>query len=488
MAFQALLSYAREDAGTARWLLRRANGFRTPWSLTGTRGDFGPIQARIKLTPAERAHGEAGAWSFEESQALIVVCNAAAAGDAQVNRDVDAFVSRGRMRLIVPVIAPNAPPADDVERAFFPPALCGRGLFTIDLRERRLGDVLTGDGREGGWLKLAAALLGVDVARLAQQQGRRQSARTAMFAVAALIGAGAAVAAAGYAQRLQASIDAVAAQRQHAEQNAMRQVQLRREALAAAEQQAAAQASTVEEFSRAKNALLAVVRDTRGMADPILAEAREARAATPAMTRTLAALERSYWDIADASPYFEIRPTDFTGVLEQIAATYAQLGRTEDAARVHTRLVRLGQRVAQDRTAEPAWRSAFAAALVGIAQHRTADSDEAGANRASATAARIYDDVCMTAQAGASAESVRAQACLRFVGLVLARARETREAGEAVDLSALARAHTVLDAAIAAFPGNADLQARASRLIAQVEYIQEHPAAEETAAAAAPSQ
>lgn len=474
MSFRVLLSYARDDAHIADWLRGRGGNYRTPPSLIGSRGALGPVPPRLKITPARQFDPN----DLDEPRALIVICSPSAAADADVNRDIDAFISQGRTRRIVPVIAANAPDTRDVERDYFPSAISGRGLFTVDLRERRVGDTLSGDGREGGWLKLVAELLGVDLARLAEHEGRRGNRRQTALTIAAAACAFAALAAGTYGFHTKQRADAVEMQRQSAALNAMRALQLRREAVAAAEQQAAAQATAGHEFDRAKNNLLSAVRDIGGLADAILDEISESRTSNPASLRNLSALERTYWDIADVSPYFEIAPTTVTAMIERMSALYVQIGRPDDAKRVDTRLAQLTDRVSRNHTASPAWRTAYAAAIVTISNHRAANGDDDGKTNALRQAGRVYEDVCLATPPGArtaAVDTIRASTCLRFAGLVLARAAQQREAQQNVDAASLQRARLVLEAAIAAYPNNATVQSRAPNLRDQIDRALQPP-------------
>lgn len=474
MPFRVLLSYAHDDANIAAWLRSRARAYQTPRSLVGARGALGPVPARFKLTPARQFDQN----DLDELQALVVICSPSAAADADVNRDIDAFITQGRTRRIVPVIAANAPDTQDVERDYFPPAISGRGLFTVDLRERRVGDALSGDGREGGWLKLVAELLGVDVARLAEHEGRRSHARAAVLTITAAACAFAAMAAAAYGVHATQRADALEAQRQNAALNAMHALQLRREAVAAAEQQAAAQATAGRELGRAKSNLLGAVRDMGGLADAMLDEISESRTSNPESLRSLAALERIYWDLGDVSPYFEIPPNTITAMIERISSLYVQIGRTDDAKRVDSRLAQLTGRVSRNHAANPAWRAAYAAAIVTISDHRGANGDDSGKASALQQAAHIYEDVCLATppegqEQTTSVDAIRANACLRFASLILARAAQQRDAQQDVDTASLQRARLVLEAAVAAYPNNAAVQSRAPNMRAQIDHALE---------------
>ncbi|MFT3727639.1 MAG: hypothetical protein QM759_07440 [Terricaulis sp.] len=484
MTFQVLLTCAHADASVAAWLRSRASAYRTPRSLIGTRSPQGPVPARLKLTAARQVDPA----DLEESRALIVVCSAAAAADADVNHDIDKYIALGRTRRIVPVIVPSAPDTQDVQRDYFPSAISGRGLFTVDLREQRVGDTLSGDGREGGWMKLVAELLGVDLARLAQHEARRSATRNTVLTIALAAAAFAAMGAATFGVRELQRGNAIEAERELVAGHAMRALQLQREAVAAAEQQANQEAAASQEFNRAKATLLASVRDYGTLAGAILDEIGESRTTNPASARKLSVIERTYWELGDVSPYFEIPPSTLTTMMERISAIYTQLGHSDDAHRVDARLTQFGERIVRNRRTSPSWRTAYAAAVIAISDHRGANGDDAGKAAALEQAGRIYEDVCLATPAGAQTAAVsdtRASSCLRFANIVLARAAQQRDAAQRVDVARLERAKIVLAGAIAAFSNNAGVQSRAPRLQDQIDKAVEAANAPATQAAAA---
>jgi hypothetical protein len=476
MPFRVFLSHARGDEAIARWLQGQLNSFHTPRPLIGTQGAHGPIPAKLKATLGGLADlADYERFDDDEGQALIVVCSANAAQDATVNRDVDAFVALGRARQIVPVIAANAPESLDVERDYYPPAVAGRGLFSVDLRQRKVGDAWMGDGKEGGRLKLISALLGIDIATAAEHERRKHNARFAALALVALVCALGATAALSFGLHAQRRAEAVNTERQNAARNAMRAFQLQRQALAAVEEQSAQQTQANAQLQRARQTLSAAVRDVNTLSDVLLNQAAENHAASPTAIRALASLERTYWDLGEVAPFFELRATAITAPIEKIASTYAAIGRADDAQRVTDRFSRLNEHISRNRTASPVWRNAYAAAIAALADTRAASGDAAGQDSALQQAGRIYNDVCV-APLGASNPSqafidARAGACLRFGYAVLARANVQRQTRAPIDLPALDHARSVLDAAIAAYPNNAQLQSRGVRVRDQLKRL-----------------
>ncbi len=475
MPYRALLSHARSDERVAKWLQHELNTYRTPGSLVGIRGVQGPVPAKFKLMRTASAHlddEQARQNDLSECQALIVLCSPSAAQDPGVNHDIDAFVALGRVRHILPVIASDAPDSADVERDYFPPAICGLGLFSVDLREQKFSDTLSGDGREGGRLKLIAALLGVEVARVAQHERRRQDGRVTALGVAAIILAlaTAATAASNVAERQRAMT--VEAQRLLAARNAMRAVQLRREALAAAEQQSAQQTQANAQLQQAKSSLLEAVRDVTLMSDLALDEISASRTASPTNLRRLAAIEQTYWNLGEISAYFELRPTSITSILEKVSSTYVQLDRIDEGRRAAARFARLNDLIARNHGASPVWRSAYAAVIAALAGQRGVNGDNLGQMSALRQAGQIFEDVCVTTPpADVRADAIvdaRASACLRFANVTMARVRLQRDAQQDIDQAALGRAKLVIEATIAAYPNNVQVQAQGARLLSQL--------------------
>ncbi len=493
MSYRVFLSHSRSDERIARWLQHELNAYHTPGSLVGIQGAHGPVPAKFKLSRTASAHLDDEQApqhpDLDESQVLIVLCSASAAQDPRVNHDVDAFRALGRARNILPVIVSDAPDTSDVERDYFPPGICGLGLFRVDLRERKLGDVLSGDGREGGKLKLIAALLGVEVARVAEHERRRQDRRVVALGFVAVILALATAATAASNVALRQRAVTVEAQRLVAARNAMRAVQLRREALAAAEQQSAQRTQANGQLQRAKNSLLEAVRDITSMSDLALDEIGASHTASHANLRTLAAIEQTYWNLGEISAYFELRPNSITSMLEKISSTYAQIDRADESRRVGSRFARLNDLVAGDHAASPVWRSAYAAGVAVLANQRGANGDNLGQMSALRQAGRIYEDVCLAtppAVAPAAAQSdARAVACLRFASVALARMRLQRDAQQNVDLPALGRARVVVEAAIAAYPNNAQVQSQGPRLRDQLTRVIEQAQSGDLTTAAA---
>jgi hypothetical protein len=183
-AYRAFFSYARADARIANRLYRALDSYRTPRTLAGGEGAFGPVPATLhpifrdrEDLPGGGALPERLQAALEDSEALIVLCTPVSARRPWVNEEVLTFQRLGRGDRIFPVVAdsdrkpdPDRPIAD-----YLPPALEGGDLIAADLREiRRPNGQVVGDGREGGRLKLIAGLLGLKLDALARRERVRQ--------------------------------------------------------------------------------------------------------------------------------------------------------------------------------------------------------------------------------------------------------------------------------------------------------------------------
>lgn len=182
--YTAFISYSHKDAGHARWLHRKLEGYRIPRRLAGTDGEHGPIPAR--LTPIFRDREELPAAgdltervraALAASDTLIVLCSPDAAASLWVAREIEVFRALHPGRPIYAAIVAGDP-AD-----CFPPALHDGSAaepLAADLRKDR-------DGRRLGLLKLVAGLAGVGLDALVQRDAARRVRRVTAVTALALI-------------------------------------------------------------------------------------------------------------------------------------------------------------------------------------------------------------------------------------------------------------------------------------------------------------
>ncbi|MDB5673274.1 MAG: hypothetical protein JWM65_256 [Sphingomonas bacterium] len=181
--YTAFLSYSHKDAAQARRLHRRLERYRIPRRLVGTAGRNGPVPAR--LTPIFRDREElpaAGDLSvtvrdaLSASDHLIILCSPHAAASLWVEREIAAFRELRPGRPVLAAIL-DAEPAD-----CFPAGLVADGAEPLAADLRRAGD-----GRQLGFLKLVAALAGVDLDALVQRDAARRMRSVMAVTLVALV-------------------------------------------------------------------------------------------------------------------------------------------------------------------------------------------------------------------------------------------------------------------------------------------------------------
>lgn len=180
--YTAFLSYSHKDAVAARRLHQRLERYRMPRRLVGTAGSHGSVPAR--LTPIFRDREElpaAGDLSttvraaLAVSDHLVILCSPAAAASPWVAREITAFRELHPGRPILAAIIDGDP------ALCFPAALLDDGVepLAADLRP-------AGDGWRLGFLKLVAALAGVDLDALVQRDAARRLRRVTAVTLVAL--------------------------------------------------------------------------------------------------------------------------------------------------------------------------------------------------------------------------------------------------------------------------------------------------------------
>ena len=200
----AFLSYSHVDEQIATWLHEAIEEFRVPKRLVGRLTENGSIPRRLK--PIFRDRGELAASGdlseeIEEalvgSRFLIVLCSPAAVSSQWASLEIEAFKRFHMDGCVIAAIVEGEPFASEIPgreaEECFPAALRikydHRGRPTArraepiaaDLRENR-------DGRQGGLLKIIAALLGVGLDDLVQRETHRRHKRLALVAAASFAG------------------------------------------------------------------------------------------------------------------------------------------------------------------------------------------------------------------------------------------------------------------------------------------------------------
>jgi hypothetical protein len=184
-AYAAFISYSHADEGTAKWLHRKLEAYRTPRPLIGREGRYGAIPARVGKVFRDREEFGAGGElrreiesALDRSTALIVLCSPRSAASTYVAAEIDYFGSRGRGDRIIPVIVDGEPP-----ECFPRPLRDGAERLGADFRAHK-------DGRDAGLLKVLAGLHGVPLDELVQRErvAQRWRLRAAIAAVAVFAG------------------------------------------------------------------------------------------------------------------------------------------------------------------------------------------------------------------------------------------------------------------------------------------------------------
>jgi WD40 repeat protein len=198
MKYKAFISYSRVDSKVAESIHTALDRYSVPRQVAGTPGVHGIVPPKLHPIFMDRTDLAVGGTvanrlkdALEGSEALVVLCSPAAIESLWVDREIAAFIELGRSDRIFPVIVPGVPDTDDVEAAYFPASLRGRGILAADLRDLRLPNgKIVGDGRDGGRMKLIAGLLGVDLDQLRRRELQRAQAaavRNGAFALGAII-------------------------------------------------------------------------------------------------------------------------------------------------------------------------------------------------------------------------------------------------------------------------------------------------------------
>lgn len=164
---RAFLSYSDADEAAAQALRRQLERFRVPRSLHASHGRrLGPF-----FPTGGGDHGPAEAERLVEADHLLVCCGPTTPDSERVTADIDAFLRlRGHEQVVMVLL-------DGDPREALPPRLRGRDPIVADLRPG-------GDGRELGLLRLAAALLRVDVGVLRDRQAAEERGRLRWGAIA----------------------------------------------------------------------------------------------------------------------------------------------------------------------------------------------------------------------------------------------------------------------------------------------------------------
>lgn len=181
--YRAFVSYSHADTTWARWIQRELEAYRIPKAIVR---EIGLVTDRLQ--PVFRDNDELGSTpdlpeairdALAESEALIVVCSAAAKESAWVNREIEYFLALSPERAKhVYCLLVGGDTEDDIGQVL-PSALSDYEGLAADLRKG-------GDGPKRARLKLVSALIGVNLDRLVQRDRTKRRHRVAVVGVAGI--------------------------------------------------------------------------------------------------------------------------------------------------------------------------------------------------------------------------------------------------------------------------------------------------------------
>ncbi len=186
-SYRAFLSYRSTDRKLAEYVVRRLERWRTPASLVGKPGRYGPTPRQLGRICRDREEFPTAAHvdgviadKLSESQMLVVLCTPEAAAERSwVSREIELFRRLRPDGEIHALIGHGDPPG------CFPKALLSQEAdgtvsqpLAADMRR-------VGDGRDRALIKLTAGLLGVEFDDLWKRERRARAARMTRTLIAA---------------------------------------------------------------------------------------------------------------------------------------------------------------------------------------------------------------------------------------------------------------------------------------------------------------
>jgi TIR domain len=186
LQFAAFLSYSRKDERLARWLVRALEDFQPPRQTIDELKARGagftaprPIFRDVHDMPVGGAIPDRLAEVIDASAAMIVLCTPASVQSDWVDKEIRLFAERHPDRRIIAVVAEGDPDRDEC----YPRALLALGKpLAADLRSPA--------ARKQAVVKIAAAMLGLDVDQLVGRVGKRRAERVRWIATGASVIAG----------------------------------------------------------------------------------------------------------------------------------------------------------------------------------------------------------------------------------------------------------------------------------------------------------
>lgn len=201
--FSAFISYCRRNRQWATWLQSEIESYTLPPHMIGRVTGEGPVPRRFLPVFLDRSDLTAGPDLVQElkralsaSRWLVVLCSPEAAQSQWVEQEVRLMQELGREdRILAALFAGD-------EHSAFPPSLRAQGIpLAADFRKE-------GDGRHLAFLKLVAAMSGVELGELILRDRARMIRRVGAIAGGSVMGMAAFAGVALYALSAKAEAEA----------------------------------------------------------------------------------------------------------------------------------------------------------------------------------------------------------------------------------------------------------------------------------------
>ena len=168
----AFISYQRKDEEWAKWLAHELEHYRLPVTLNGRKDlpkELRPIFRDIDELSAGNLPNQIHK-ALEDSKHLIVVCSPNSAKSEWVNKEIEEFISMGKIDKIFPFIVEGKAFSEDSSEECFPPA-----LRNLPKEEERLGGNIAEMGRDAAVVKTVAGMLDLAFDTLWQRYEREKA-------------------------------------------------------------------------------------------------------------------------------------------------------------------------------------------------------------------------------------------------------------------------------------------------------------------------
>lgn len=168
----AFISYQRQDEEWAKWLAHELEHYHFPTTLNGHPNvpkDLRPIFRDIDELSAGNLPSQIHK-ALSNSKHLIVICSPRSAQSKWVNKEIEEYISLGRINSIFPFIIDGKAYSKNVDEECFPPA-----LRNLPKEDERLGGNISELGRDAAVVKIVAGMLGLEFDTLWQRYEREKA-------------------------------------------------------------------------------------------------------------------------------------------------------------------------------------------------------------------------------------------------------------------------------------------------------------------------